>query len=35
MKVRILELREEAWEEWQDAALHYDLEKQGLGDRFD
>jgi len=32
---RLLELREEAWLEWQDASLRYDLEKQGLGDRFD
>jgi len=35
MKRRPLELREEAWQEWQEAALHYDLEKQGLGERFD
>lgn len=35
MRRRPLELREEAWLEWQDASLHYDLEKQGLGDRFD
>lgn len=35
MKRRSLELRDEAWLEWQDAALHNDLEKQGLGDRFD
>lgn len=32
---RPLELREEAWLEWQEASLRYDLEKQGLGDRFD
>jgi hypothetical protein len=30
-----LELRDEAWLEWQDASLHYDLEQQGLGSRFD
>lgn len=35
MKRRPLELRDEAWQEWQDASLHYDLEKQGLGCRFD
>lgn len=35
MKRRHLELRDEAWLEWQDASLHYDLEKQGLGARFD
>lgn len=35
MKVRRLELRDEAWSEWQDAAFHYDLEKQGLGGQFD
>lgn len=35
MKRRDIELREEAWLEWQDAALYYDLEKQGLGERFD
>lgn len=35
MKRRPLELREEAWLEWQDASLFYDLEKQGLGGRFD
>ena len=35
MKRRPLELREEAWLEWQEASLFYDLEKQGLGDRFD
>ena len=32
---RPLELRDEAWLEWQDASLRYNLEKQGLGDRFD
>lgn len=35
MKKRSLELRDEAWVEWQEAALHYDLERQGLGVRFD
>lgn len=35
MKLRQLELRDEAWLEWQEAALHYDLEKEGLGGRFD
>lgn len=35
MKLRQLELRDEAWEEWQDAALFYDLESAGLGARFD
>lgn len=35
MKRRPLELRDEAWLEWQEASLHYDLEKQGLGRRFD
>ncbi len=35
MTRRRLELREEAWNEWQDASLRYDLEKQGLGIRFD
>jgi hypothetical protein len=35
MKQRPLELRDEAWLEWQDASLHYDLERQGLGSRFD
>lgn len=35
MKRRALELREEAWLEWQDAALYYDLELPGLGKRFD
>lgn len=35
MKHRTLELRDEAWQEWQDAALYYDLEKPGLGDDFD
>jgi hypothetical protein len=35
MKLRRLELRDEAWLEWQDASLFYELEKQGLGSRFD
>jgi hypothetical protein len=35
MKLRRLELRDEAWQEWQDAAWRYDLEKAGLGTRFD
>lgn len=35
MKSRPLELRDEAWQEWQEASLWYDLEKPGLGDRFD
>ena len=35
MKRRPLELRDEAWLEWQEASLYYDLEKQGLGERFD
>lgn len=35
MKRRPIELRDEAWQEWQDASLHYELEKQGLGGRFD
>lgn len=35
MARRPLELRDEAWLEWQEASLHYDLERQGLGDRFD
>lgn len=35
MKRKLLELREEAWLEWQDASLYYELEKQGLGVRFD
>lgn len=35
MKLRQLELRDEAWEEWQDASLYYDLESAGLGGRFD
>lgn len=35
MKRRPLELRDEAWLEWQDASLYYELEKQGLGGRFD
>lgn len=32
---RPLELRDEAWREWQEASLYYDLEKLGLGARFD
>ncbi|MBL8001141.1 MAG: hypothetical protein JNL05_04185 [Flavobacteriales bacterium] len=35
MKRLQLELREEAWEEWQQASLRYDLERSGLGDHFD
>mgnify|MGYP003382066219 FL=1 len=35
MKHRELELREEAWLEWQEASLRYEFEKQGLGARFD
>ncbi|MGV9012245.1 MAG: type II toxin-antitoxin system RelE/ParE family toxin [Flavobacteriales bacterium] len=35
MKKRSLELRDEAWLEWQGAAWHYDLERHGLGVRFD
>ncbi len=35
MKRREIELREEAWLEWQDASLRYEFEKQGLGTRFD
>ena len=35
MKKRSLELRDEAWLEWQEAAWHYDLGRQGVGVRFD
>jgi hypothetical protein len=35
MKAKDIELRDLAWQEWQDAALHYELEQPQLGSRFD
>jgi len=35
MKARAIELRDQAWLEWQEASLHYELERPGLGERFD
>lgn len=35
MKAKAIELRDLAWQEWQDASLHYELELPRLGERFD
>lgn len=35
MKAKAIELRDLAWQEWQEASLHYELEQPKLGARFD